>query len=248
MVAYRRNTLRNRSPIRMKPHVTCLMLSSVDGRLEPSHWSTSPDGDRKAWTKLYGEVQDDLGIDAWLIGRVTMAEMSKGRAKPVAIGPAPTRPVHVAPTTLNKFAIAFDTRGRVHFDEPVVEGNHAIVVLGPEVPDDHLRELAATGVSYVVAPAVPIDPAAALSTLAATFGIRRLALEGGGEINGAFFAAGLVDALDVLVAPALDGRGDARGIIEHGTVGLAAGARLRLTACEPKRSGVVLLRYAVDAA
>ena len=232
----------------MKPHVLCLMLSSIDGRLHASKWTKSPDGDPKQWSTLYEQYQDTLAADAWLVGRTTMAEMSKATAHRVKQGDLPTRPVHRAATTNGPFAIAVDTSGSLHFDKPAVNGNPVIVALGADVADEHLRELAADGVSYLVAEEAAIDLAAMLETLSTTFGIRRLALEGGAAINGSFFAAGLVDELQVIVGPGLDGRTGAQGIIEHGTDGLAGRVELRFVGCEPMASGCVRLRYAVDRA
>ena len=56
----------------MKPYVICHMLASLDGRINSSNWSSSPDGDRKIWSALYEEVHEALGGDAWMVGRVTM--------------------------------------------------------------------------------------------------------------------------------------------------------------------------------
>jgi len=53
-----------------------------------------------------------------------------------------------------------------------------------------------------------VDLAQAVSLLGQHFGIRRLLLEGGGHINGAFLEAGLVDELSLLVVPGIDGRHD----------------------------------------
>ncbi len=232
----------------MKPHVLCLMLSSVDGRLHASKWTKSPDGGPKEWSALYEHYQDTLDADAWLVGRTTMAEMSKASAHAVEEGAAPTRPVHHAPNATGPFAIAVDTSGSLHFDKPAVNGNHVIVALGADVPDAHLRELATDGVSYVVSEASTVDLAALLETLSTVFGIRRLALEGGAAINGSFFAAGLVDELQVIVGPGLDARTGAPGIVENGEDGLAGKVELTFVACEPMGSGCVRLQYSVRGA
>ena len=221
----------------MKPHVLCLMLSSVDGRLHASKWTKSPDGGPKDWSTLYEQYQDTLAADAWLVGRTTMAEMSKTAAHPVRQGDAPTRPVHRAAGAAGPYAVAVDTSGWLHFDEPTANGNHVVVALGASVPDDHLRELAADGVSYIVDEEAAIDLAALLETLSTTFGIRRLALEGGAAINGSFFAAALVDELQVIVGPGLDARTGAPGIIECGDGGLAGRVELTFVGCEPRASG-----------
>ncbi len=65
----------------MKPEIVCLMMSSLDGGLHPSKWTESPDGGRKEWTALYQKAHEDLQGDAWIVGRVTMAEMAKGRGR-----------------------------------------------------------------------------------------------------------------------------------------------------------------------
>ena len=227
----------------MKPVVLCLMTSSIDGRLHPSRFTESPDGDAKAWGGVYEAVHASLNGDAWIVGRVTMAEMSKaGRHAPghhVEI----ERPVHVASKS-GSYAIALDPQGKLHFDGSSIGGDHVIVLLGRGVPDSHLAELAADGVSYVVAEDGAIDLAAMLDILAERFSIRRLLLEGGGGINGSFFAAGLVDELHVVIAPALDGGTEIQGIVAHAP-GLKGKLRLRFVAAEPGQHGTVHLRYEV---
>jgi hypothetical protein len=39
----------------MKPHVICHMMVSLDGRIHPSRWTASPDGNRQEWGKVYEE-------------------------------------------------------------------------------------------------------------------------------------------------------------------------------------------------
>jgi riboflavin biosynthesis pyrimidine reductase len=231
----------------MKPYVICHMISSIDGSLSPSKFTTSPDGTRSEWSALYTEVQETLKQDAWLVGRTTMGEMSKGEPHPVASGPPPERPVHKAATDRQSFAVGLDTSGKLHFASSVIEDAHVVVLLGSAVSDAHLRELIADGVSYVVSATPEIDLLAMLETLGDEFGVRRLALEGGASINGSFFAAGLVDELSILVAPALDARVGAPGIIEHGEDGLAGKVQLKLIAADTLKSGVAHLRYAVSA-
>ena len=231
----------------MKPHVTCLMLSSIDGRLHPSRYTDSPDGDRKTWSAAYEAVHDAVAADAWMVGRVTMAEMSKAGAHAPPAPFAVQRPVHVA-REANSYAVALDRSGKLHFNGGDVGGDHVVVLLGADVPDSHLAELAADGVSYVVAKDSEIDVAAALDTLGRTFGITTLLLEGGGGINGTLLAAGVVDELSVLVAPALDGGEDVQGIVMAGTEGLSGRIRLSLKAADVIDYGIVHLRYAVTPA
>ena len=77
----------------MKPEVIMLMTSSLDGKLHPSRWTLTPDGERKDWGAMFESVHDTLAGDAWIVGRVTMQEMSKASAHPPAQVPAVTSAV-----------------------------------------------------------------------------------------------------------------------------------------------------------
>lgn len=45
----------------MKPHVSILMVTSVDGRLHPSRFTASPEGTRRDWTGQYEKVHASSG-------------------------------------------------------------------------------------------------------------------------------------------------------------------------------------------
>jgi riboflavin biosynthesis pyrimidine reductase len=229
----------------MKPHIICHMLSSLDGGLHPSRFTTSPDGGRAEWSSLYEQIHDKLAGDAWIVGRVTMAEMSKAGAHPPEQAGKAERPFHLASKDAGSYAVALDASGKLHFSKPDIGGDHVVVVLGRDVPDTHLAELAADGVSYIVAETKDLDLAAMLEVLGRELGIRTLLLEGGAGINGSFFAAGLVDELSLLVAPAIDGRAANQGFVEFGETGLAGKMQLTLKSCEALAHGLVHLRYAV---
>jgi riboflavin biosynthesis pyrimidine reductase len=229
----------------VRPYVVCLMESSVDGRLHPSRWTRSPDGTPKDWSAIYSSTHDSLNADAWMVGRVTMAEMAKGEPHPVESTPPLKRPHHFAPGHRKPYAIALDPSGKLHFARSDIGGDHVVVLLGSEVPDSHLAELAGDGISYIVSDGSEINLASALETLRGKLAIDRLALEGGGGINGSFLAAQLVDELIVIVGPAVDGRADSRTIVEAGDSGLNGRIKLSLRTCETLAYGAVRLTYAV---
>jgi riboflavin biosynthesis pyrimidine reductase len=128
---------------------------------------------------------------------------------------------------------------------PDIGGDPVVVMLGHDAPDRHLAELAADGVSCIVAGDGAMDVAPLQQTLNRELGVERLLVEGGGHINGPFPAAGLVDAISLLVAPALDGGKGVTGAFDVGAAGLVGKARLRMISAEPMAQGVVHLRYAV---
>jgi hypothetical protein len=72
----------------MKPNVICLMACSVDGRTLHSRWRPKGTG-----AALFEQIHDELGGDAWLIGRVAGQEFAKGKpCRPVMQGSVPRSP------------------------------------------------------------------------------------------------------------------------------------------------------------
>src|ERR1700733_13948228 len=80
----------------MKPNVICHMIASLDGSLHPSRCTASPDGSRAEWSEIYEEVHRTFKGDAWLVGRVTMAEMTKASPHAPMQHSAVERPYHFA--------------------------------------------------------------------------------------------------------------------------------------------------------
>lgn len=223
------------------------MMVSLDGRIHPSRYTASPDGNRQDWTKVYEDLHVALAGDAWLVGRVTMGEMSKGTPHPPAVAGKVARPHHFAKRDAGTYAIAFDRSGKLHFARADIGGDHVVVLLGPDVPDTHLAELAGDGISYVVAPDQAMEPRPLLELLGRELGIRRLLLEGGGNINGSLLAAGVVDEVSLVVAPAIDGAVGITGPFEvPEATGLAGKVRLRFAGSDALPHGAVHLRYTVD--
>ncbi len=64
----------------------------------------------------------------------------------------------------------------------------------------------------------------------------------GGNVNGSLMAAGVVDELSVLIAPAIDGAVGVTGVFEvPDAAGLAGKVGLRLTSSEALEHGVMHL-------
>lgn len=231
----------------MRPHVHCPMMSSLNDRQHPGRWTERPHGSREDFGELYEGIHDRLDGDAWLVGRVTMGEMSEVSAHPPASFDPPPRPLHVARRSTSH-AVAIDRAGKLHFDKGDFGGDHVVILLGGGVADEHLAELVADGVSYFVSDGEEVDLEGALDVLGDRFGIRRLMLEGGGTANGSVLAAGLVDELSVLMCTALDGGIGAQGIVADGEAGLKGRVRLSLASAETLEHGVVHLRYLVSPA
>lgn len=228
----------------MKPYVICNMLSPLDGRVDPSRWSQPAEGEPETWTGLYYQIEKEFDAEAYIVGRITMEPFATGNAEPIT-QPAVTRPIHRVPGVKERLAVVIDPKGRLHWESGELDGDHLLMVVGPDVDDGHLAELAARRVSYVVMDSDPVNPADVLNVLANEFGAKTVLLEGGGVVNGAFMAAGVVDEVSIVLVPAIDGKSGGNTIFEH-QGGLAGSVRLRFLSATPRNAGVMHLRYAVE--
>jgi riboflavin biosynthesis pyrimidine reductase len=92
-----------------------------------------------------------------------------------------------------------------------------------------------------------MEPRPLVERVGREFGIRRVLLEGGGKVNGSLLAAGVVDEVSLVVAPAIDGAVGITGPFEVSeAAGLASKVRLRFAGSEALPHGVVHLRYTVE--
>lgn len=236
----------------MRPHIICHMGTSVDGRLHPSRFTVAASGvSSETLRGHYERIHDSFDADGWIVGRKTMSEMAKGSPRTIANAPSLPREAHVAQSHGRKLAIAIDPAGRVHYGKDNIGGDHVVAVLGEQVSDAYLAELREDGVSYVFAGPSGDDLNGAMEAIAALFGAKKLLLEGGGRINGAFLKHRLIDEFSTLIHPAVDGVAGGQSIIDYeGPSGdrPGAGQSLRLLACEVLDGGMVWLRHVVERA
>jgi riboflavin biosynthesis pyrimidine reductase len=236
----------------MRPYIICHMGTSIDGRLHPSRFTPPAVGvSADALRRHYDAVADRFGAEGWIVGRKTMAEMAKGSERPVAVAAPLARESHLGDRNGRNLAIAIDPSGRIHYGKDNIAGDHVVAVLGEKVSDAYLAELREEGVSYIFAGPSGDDLPGAMAKLARVFGVKRLLLEGGGRINGAFLKHRLIDEFSTLIYPAVDGLAGAPSIVDYdGGNGErpGAGQALRLIGCETLEGGMVWLRHRVEEA
>lgn len=198
-----------------RPYVTCLMMTSVDGKILGEKW-----GNSKKMETLKGkfeQIHEEIGIKAWIVGRTTMEKDFTDFAKPVIKkeSPAIDRSDFVGKhNNSGKFAIALDGQAKLGWLESTMDGDHVITILAEDVADGYLAHLQDIGVSYIFAGKNEIDLSAALNKLRKLFGIEKLMLEGGARINGSFLQAGLIDELHQLLLPIADGVTETSSLFE----------------------------------
>lgn len=230
----------------MRPEVICHIMSSVDGRLLPSRWTLPFDGTNPGVLfKEYAAMGSRLGADAWMFGKATTAEMFPDRFISLSSRHAQAGKIFTGHRDSERLFISVDPDADILYTSGTLRGDNIVTVLGPNAADDYLAMLEEKGISYIVLS----DPTAldeALTVLYDSFGVRKISLQGGGIINGAMLAAGLIDELSLVIYPGIDGLAASPSIFEYigaASGNPAAGQSLELISCETTDNGIVRLRY-----
>jgi riboflavin biosynthesis pyrimidine reductase len=177
----------------MKPYVICHMVASGDGRTLTGRWRPEDASRRDTFERLH----DRLGVDAWLVGRVTGQEYAKRDAYPQHSDRRYLREAWFARRDAAAYGIVLDAHGKIAWARADIGGDPIVVVLTEEVSDTHLAGLHEDGVSYIFAGARALDLGLSLEILNRELSIKRLEVNGGGITNGAFLRAGLIDEISL---------------------------------------------------
>lgn len=208
-----------------RPFVLVNMSMTADGKIATANRRISTFGSPRDLEHLYGLR---AGADAILCGAATVnsgdVTLRNGGARFTALrrrrglAEEPLRVVASGGGTLRPDAAVF-RRGTA----PVV------VLVGATCPANRRRALEKAGGRVAVFGRRAVDLPAALRWLHSAWGVRRLLCEGGGALNAALFAAGLVDELHLTLCPFVFGGREAPQLADGaGAATLAAAARLRL--------------------
>ena len=145
----------------MKPYVICHMVTSVDGRILIGRWRPQDESRRKVFEQLH----DRLGVDAWLVGRVTGQEYAKLDSYPDFADQSYPRTSWFARRDAPAYGIVLDAQGKIAWGRADIDNDPIVVVLTETVTDRHLAGLRKDGVSYIFAGERELDLAMALEVL-----------------------------------------------------------------------------------
>jgi riboflavin biosynthesis pyrimidine reductase len=229
----------------MKPHVACIVSASIDGRTLLSRWSPDPAHLRG----LFERVHDEIGCDAWLIGRATGREYAKRESYPPHTAETFPREHWFARREAKVYGVVLDAHGKVAFGRSDIGGDPIVVVLTKAVSDAHLAGLRSEAISYVFAGDTELDLGLALDILNRDLGVKRLLVEGGGTTNGSFLRAGLIDEINLILCPAVDGTTGAPSAFDArdgDAMQKAPLQKMTLESTQPLEGGALWLRYRVQ--
>lgn len=230
------------------------MISSVDGRLLPERWS-KPAVSRhdSSPIAIYENMAIQFNAQAWVVGRNTLQSYVTSSAEWLGEkhydGPSIPREPWCGDRRGHNLAIVCDTRAKLSYSGCTIGDEHLVTILSKSVSDAYLSALKAMGISWVFAGEDGSDLEEALEQLSSVFGVNILLLEGGGILNGEFFAAGLIDELSLLIYPAIDGLSGIPSIFEYRgskTEQPSKGQSLRHLNSKTLDNGTVWIHYKIQ--
>lgn len=202
-----------------KIYVICHMVTSIDGKVTGEFLSC---GESSRGTEIYYEINREYKADAYACGRVTMEGSFCGKEFPdlrrygmcdgVVVGED-----YVVDELTGFYAVAFDPKGRLGWktnhivdtdEDPGYDKAQIIEVLTNRVKKEYLCYLRDMQIPYIFAGENEIDVELALTKLNKYFGIKRLLLEGGSILDGAFMEKDLIDEISLVVCPIVANTGD----------------------------------------
>ena len=210
----------------MRPYVICHMMASLDGRIDCEMTEQIDD------TNHYYEALAQLGCPSTLEGKTTLAMhyaqdgVFQQQRPHEDAGQQLYKAVEAA-----SYAIGVDTRG-------------TLMILSEQASQEYLDYLKSKHISYITTGCNGIDLPSAMETLRAVFSIERLAVVGGGNINGSMLDLGLIDEVSMMYGYGIDGRGGMAAAFDGRPMDRKP-VRLTFKSVE-EQDGIIWARYQVN--
>ena len=228
--------------------VTCLMESSVDGRLDESRWSLLYDCKGEGDPDVYYETKCQISPEISLLGKGTVLKHHCNKEfKADTFTAIKSAKPFLGIRKHAQLTAVFDAKGTIAYENNTIFGTTLLVILGQKTTsEEYLDFLRSKEISYTFAGDDGHDIKQALKSIYQDFGIKNVLLCGGGILNGAFLKQGLIDELYLVLYPGIDGLSGVNSIFEYQGKKdelPALGQSLELLSCDVKRAGVVVLHY-----
>lgn len=143
----------------------------------------------------------------------------------------------------DEYIVAVDTYGKLRWPDSGIDGVPLVCIVSEQVSQEYLEMLRSQGILYICIGHDSIDLPKAMEILYSEFGVKRMAVLGGGHINGGFLAAGLIDEVSLLLAPGIDGRKGQTALFDGIPDMERMPVKLSLESVERIENGTLWIRY-----
>ncbi len=220
-----------------KPYIICHMMTEVDGRIDCAMTEQLPG------VQEYYSTLEALGTPTHVSGRIT-AELEMalpGKFESNLKTPLGKEAFEKA-AEAEGYEVVTDTQGTLLWNDCADERCPILVLTCEGVSREYIDYLNERHISWIACGKEKIDIRRACEILAEEFGVKRMAVVGGGHINAGFLAAGLLDEVSILIGAGIDGRGGMSAVFD-GLPAEKSVTQLKLESVRSFESGAVWLRY-----
>ncbi|WP_024747288.1 dihydrofolate reductase family protein [Levilactobacillus namurensis] len=220
-----------------KPYIICHMMMAVDGRIDCDMTAQLTGVDH------YYATLKAIDAPTRISGRVTaQTELTTGETFRVPAGAQSSKPGFAKNQTAASYNVVLDTRGTLLWPNDAGQSQPHLIITSEQASQAYLDYLTKQQISWIVAGKTQIDLTQAMNVLGDEFRIERLAIVGGGKIDGGFLDAGLIDEISLLIGAGVDGRVHQPTVFDGRPVDRKP-LPLKLKAVQSFDDGAVWLRY-----
>lgn len=212
------------------------MMTSIDGRIDCDMTAQMPGND------VYYSALSAINCPSRLSGRVTaQLELADGQFEAKDKTPFG----HEAFSNNNPspaYNAVVDTHGTLLWHDEANSDFPHLVITSESVAKEYLDYLDSKHIPWIATGRDRIDLKRAMEILADDFGVKRLAVVGGGHINGSMLTEGLVDEISIVLGAGIDGRAGQPAVFD----GLHKNSKpisVKLEDVEKYNDGTLWLRY-----
>ncbi len=220
-----------------KPYIICHMMTAVDGRIDCAMTEQLPG------VEEYYSTLDALKTPTHVSGRVT-AELEMalpGKFESAVSTPLGMEAFYKA-ADADGYEVVVDTRGTLLWNDCANEKCPMLVISSENVSREYLEYLKKQHISWIACGKEKINLKRSCEILSDEFGVKRMAVVGGGHINAGFLAEGLLDEISILIGAGIDGRGGMSAVFD-GLPMEKSVTPLKLDGVRTFESGAVWIRY-----
>lgn len=221
----------------MKPWLICHMMQSLDGRIDC-------DMVEKISGNEYSYALEELACPSLIEGKRSCQKHQCGKKGFKAQKPIPMdKETYFIASNEQGYKISLDNPGELLWDK--TDNTARLCIVSEQASRQYLDYLRTRDISYIATGRQHINLGRALEILASKFRLKRIAVVGGGKINGAFLQAGLIDELSVMIAPGIDGRTGQPALFDNLPTD-ALPLPLKFTSVKTMANNVLWVRYLVE--
>ena len=222
-----------------RPYIICHMMTAVDGRIDCAMTEQLPG------VQEYYSTLDSFDAPTRVSGRVT-AELEMalpGKFSSEASTPL-VKEAFYKSAAAEGYEVVVDTQGTLLWEDQTDEQRPVLVLTSENVNQEYLDYLTGKHISWIACGKEHIDLKRGCEILADDFGVKRMAVVGGGHINAGFLAEGLLDEISILIGAGVDGRGGMSAVFDGLPMDRPV-TQLKLEQVKSFESGAVWIRYKV---